>query len=357
MIIIHIILIAMGVTMAPPHTPEGGDQLAAQMVKLYDAAMDDINKLAGRAVQELAADPDRRASQYREIRAAQMTREIQGKLAQLEGRTRLMVDSPLKNQINAAIKRGDAELAELGIATDPATQGVGVSFGLVNGEAVEIIAQDTLNKTAQSIQTDLGNAAQQHATNAVELFRTLSTTAISESSVNTAIARGLITGNPTIADRAIRELFASDSNEAQRVRKLGNKHIQVGKATMTVRAYARTVAITRTREATVTARHARLSERGVNLVQITGKNSENFCTAFIGLVCSIGGAPEIPGLEIVELSSLPGGGPPFHPNCSKGTAPYIHELASNSRRTEARRAINVYQKRLDRGQLLDPVKR
>lgn len=364
MIIIHIILIAMGVTMAPPHTPEGGDQLAAQMVKLYDAAMDDINKLAGRAVQELAADPDRRASQFREIRAAQMTREIQSKLAQLEGRTRLMVDSPLKNQINAAIERGNAELAELGIPTDPTTQGVGVSFGLVNGEAVEIIAQDTLNKSAQSIQTDLGNAAQQHASGAVELFRSLSSSTITdanraqaEANVNRAIARGLITGNPTIADRAIRELYAADSSEAQRVRKLGNKRIQVGKATMSVRAYARTVAITRTREATVTARHARLSERGVNLVQITGKNSENFCTAFIGLVCSIGGAPEIPGLEIVELSSLPGGGPPFHPNCSKGTAPYIHELASKSRQADARRASKVYQKRLDKGQLLDPVKR
>jgi len=354
---ITIILIAIGVAMAPPHTPEGGELLAAQMVKLYDAAMSDINKLAGRAVQELGEDPDRRASQFREIRAAQLTRQIQNKLALLEGKTRLMVDSPLKGEINKAIARGDAELKELGIPTDPASQGVGVGFALVNSEAVEVIARDTLGRASQSIENDLGNAARHHANNALEIFRTLSTTQISEASVNTAIARGLITGNPIIADRAIRELFAADSDEAKRVRKLGNKRIQVGKATMSVRHYARTVAVTRTREATVTARHERLRERGVNLVQITGKNSENFCTAFIGLVCSIGAAPEIPGLEIVELASLPGGGPPFHPNCSKGTAPFIPELASKSRQADARRASAVYQKRLERDQLLAPVKR
>jgi hypothetical protein len=365
--VIHIlttILIAIGVQMAPPHTPEGNDALTAQMVALYDAAMDDINKLAGRAVLELAENPERRASQFREIRAAQMTRAIQEKLARLEGQTRLMVESPLRDQINAAIERGTNELRELGIPTDPATQGVGVGFGLVNSEAVEVIARDTLSKAVQSIETDLGNAARQHATNAVELFRSLSSSSIvdgdraaGEASVNRAIARGLITGNPTIADRAIRELFADSSEEAKRVRKLGNKQIQVGKATMSVRHYASTVARTRTREATVTARHGRLLERGVNLVQITGKNSSNFCTAFIGLVCSIGPAPEIPGLEVVELASLPGGGPPFHPNCSKGTAPYLHELVSKARQADARRALAVYTKRRDRGQLLDSIKR
>ena len=353
----------MGSVMAPPHTEEGGDALAAQMIALYEAASNDINKLAGRALLELQADPNRRASIFREIRAAQMTVAIQQRLDRLNAQTRVLLDGPLSKGIVEAIRRGDEELEKIGLPLDRSIPGSGASFGLIDGEAVELIAQDTLNKATQTIAADLGNAARQHATNATELFRSLSASSIvadrasGEASVNRAIARGLITGNPTIADRAIRELFAADSDEAKRVRKLGNKQIEVGKATMSVRHYARTVAITRTREATVEARHLRLQERGVNLVQITGKNSGNFCTAFIGLVCSLGPAPQIEGLRIVELATLPGGGPPFHPNCSKGSAPYIHELASPARQREALRAAGVYEKRAASGDLLKPVKR
>lgn len=366
-IVATILLILIGVTpmaATPPHTPEGNDALSAQMVAIYEAAAQDINRLAGRAIDELTTDPNRRSSFFREMRAAQMTRAIQQKLELLESRTRVLVDGPLGETIEAAIRRGDDELAKIGLNPANAPTGAEVGFGLIAGEAVEVIAQDTLSKTQQAIASDLGKSLDQHGRGAIELFRSLSDSpatdpsrAAAEASVNKAIARGLITGNPTIADRAIRELFAADSDEAKRVRKLGNKRIQVGKATMSVRQYAATVTRTRTREATVEARHRRLQEKGVNLVQITGKNSANFCTAFIGLVCSLGPTPQIDGLVIVELASLPGGGPPFHPNCSKGTAPYIHELASKARQANARRAFEVYEKREASGSLLEPVKR
>jgi hypothetical protein len=87
--------------------------------------------------------------------------------------------------------------------------------------------------------------------------------------------------------------------------------------------YARMVATTKTREATTKARHARLAQQGIDLVVVQGRVSVNFCTAYLNKVFSISGKhPRYPA-----LSSLPGGGPPFHPNCTKSTSPFIEELA------------------------------
>lgn len=363
-ILISIVAVCqIGNAMPFNHAPEGGPaSLELAMVKLYEAAAVDINKLAGRAIAELNANPDRRASQFREIRAAQLTHQIQEKLDRLGSQSKVLIEGPLKNSVNAAIARGDEELAKIGLPLNPATPGSGVSFGLVNNIAVEVIAEDTIARTSSEIVDSLDAGIASHKTNAVEIFRTLGQSTLTtdnpaaEAQVNQAIAGGLITGNPIIADRAIRELFADNSDEVKRVRKLGNKQIVVGKATMSVRQYAATVTRTRMREATVEARHRRIQSRGINLVQITGRNSANFCTAFLGLVCSIGPAPVVPGLNVVALSSLPGGGPPFHPNCSKGTTPYIHELVSGARIASGQRAHEVYQKRLASGGLLKPVK-
>jgi hypothetical protein len=87
--------------------------------------------------------------------------------------------------------------------------------------------------------------------------------------------------------------------------------------------YADMVARTKTRQATVTARHGRLEELGLDLVSIVGRVSQYFCTAFLGQVFSLSGKSE----KYPAYSELPGGGPPFHPNCSKSTRPFVEELA------------------------------
>jgi hypothetical protein len=179
-----------------------------------------------------------------------------------------------------------------------------------------------------------------------------------ETAVNTAIARGILSGDPRITDRAIREIFADpNSPEAESYRKLGNRQITVGKATMSVGQYAATVTRTRMREATVTARHERLAWLGVNLVQITGRNSANFCTAFLGLVCSLDGfSGEVNGVTVIPLASLPGGGPPFHPNCSKGTAAFVASVVSPARLSAGAEAFRVYEDRRASGDLLKPFR-
>jgi hypothetical protein len=68
----------------------------------------------------------------------------------------------------------------------------------------------------------------------------------------------------------------------------------------------------------------RLVSLDLDLVSIIGRVSKNFCTAYLGLVFSIGGKSD----KYPALTELPSDGPPFHPNCSKSTRPFIPELAS-----------------------------
>jgi hypothetical protein len=95
--------------------------------------------------------------------------------------------------------------------------------------------------------------------------------------------------------------------------------------------YAELVARTRTREAQVQARHERLGELGIDLVSIVGRISNSFCTAFLGQVFSLSGT----SAKYPAYASLPGGGPPFHPNCSKSTRPYVEALATQAQAEQA----------------------
>lgn len=113
------------------------------------------------------------------------------------------------------------------------------------------------------------------------------------------------------------------------------------------------------REATVTGRHAGLRELdrtvgaqlGVrtDLVQITGAVSLNFCTRYLGLVVSIDGARD----GYPSIDELPGGGPPFHPLCSKGTTVYIEQLVSKGRQGMHTRALQEFRSAQRSGRLTE----
>jgi hypothetical protein len=62
-----------------------------------------------------------------------------------------------------------------------------------------------------------------------------------------------------------------------------------------------------------------------------GLVSTHFCTAFLGQVFSLSGKSD----KYPAYSELPGGGPPFHPNCSKSTRPFVEELASPAQLEQA----------------------
>lgn len=340
------------------------DSVTAQMVAMYEAAADDINRMAGRAFAQLADTPDLASARFRLARAAELERQIVERLRRLNVAIPGVISEATRQSIESAIAFGERELADLGLDPKNAQPGVAgsIGFALVDEDAVRVIAEDTAARAVESMQTSLVRGAADHGRRAGSIFRSLSESAANvggsaEREVNRAIARGLITGDPIIADRAIRDLFREPGSASREsVRKLGNKIIEVGNASMTVRAYASTVVRTRTREATETARHGRLGLSGISLVQITGRVSKNFCTAFIGLVCSLNGEQTVDGVTYPALSSLPNGGAPFHPNCSKSTAAYVPELVSAGRVAMHEKASIEYRARVRTGRLLADVR-
>lgn len=345
------------------------ESVARQTAALYRAAADDVAQLSGRAVQELAVNPDRAASQWRQTRAAILARQIDQRLASLDSQTRTVLAGS-ESAVREAIARGEREMRELGIDEadrSDAVQRVGL-ISVIDNDAVEAIARDTVARMQQRSGADLVAAARTHGENAKTLFRSMAESqanriqaggfGTAELNVNRAVARGLITGDPVATDRAIRELFRDPANPTREsARKLGGRLIEVGNATMTVRDYADVVARTRTREATETAHRERLLSGGIRLGQIFGSNSANFCTAFVGLVVSLTGSDEtIDGVTYPARERLPNGGPPFHPRCSKNTVAFDPDLASSKRLALVAPAQRRFERRSELGRLTEPFR-
>lgn len=335
--------------------PDAGDQGAsvqrlAIISGLYDDALEKINTDLAQAIIRLSADPSRRGPAFAATRAAELAERINARLARLGVEAKTAVVGAAEASAMTGVQEARRQLDALGVARASELAGASFSTAAVNHNAVEAIANDTLAR--------LQAAAGDHAARAQTLFRSLSAGTLAttggEAAVNRAIARGIITGNPDAADRAIRDLFRSPGAAGleESYRKLGNKQIVVGGWTGPVRAYAATIVRTRTREATVAARHEAGFRAGIDLVQIVGGNSLNFCTRFLGLVCSLTG--RTPGYRL--YSSLPNGGAPLHPNCSKGTVFYVVDLVSDSRIKAARDADVAYERAARDGTLTQDLR-
>jgi hypothetical protein len=142
--------------------------------------------------------------------------------------------------------------------------------------------------------------------------------ALTEADIDRILAGGVIRGAPRETIRELRDELRTVAGDRITIVGRGGvfREFDVGY-------YASLVARTKTRQAHEVARHGRLADLGLDLVRVVGRVSNNFCTEFLGMVFSLSGRhPRYPA-----LSELPGGGPPFHPQCSKSTAPFVEELA------------------------------
>jgi len=308
----------------------------AVMAGLIDDAAQRMNEILARSIERLAAEPGLRAAQFSGARQIALLRELEAIRLRTVGQARGLVTGAVSESVLAGIRKAERELRALGISTSPDRPGAGVEFNVVNQRAIETVTADTL--------TRLDGAIANHERRATALFRSLSATQITatdgEAAVNRAIARGIITGDRREAEKAMRNLFRDPSApELESYRKLGNKQIEVGGWTGTVRAYTSTVVRTRTREATVLAAIDRQTEAGYDLAQVVGKVSANFCTDYLGLVVVVNG----PGRDgYPGINEIPEGPPPFHPNCSKSLAVYIPELVSAGRTTAHQTALQRF---------------
>jgi hypothetical protein len=329
------------------------------MLKYFDNAADGINRDLAQAIRELTADPANRSAAWRAARQARLLNDINKRITIARGQSATAVLASTRDAYTLGLRQAITQARELGI--DPAARAAGLRAGFdgVNFPAIEAIANDTAARQAAALN-DYGQSAQ-------TLFRSLGSGAFDgsaftataggsragEAAINRAIAENLVKGDPRAINKAVREVFRDPDTEAAiSFRKLGNRQITVGGWTGPLRQYANTVALTRTREATQAARHETLLALDIHLVQITGRQSLNFCTRFIGLVCALDEA-STQGGRYVLLSSLPGGGPPFHPVCSKSSAAYIEGLVSDGRQRDSERARRAYDNAVREGILTE----
>jgi hypothetical protein len=180
-------------------------------------------------------------------------------------------------------------------------------FNLVNFDVVKALVEDTYKDLDQAL-----SATQQSAQ---RTLRAMAQNGLSDKDVNQILAGSVIAGNA-------REGHAELRRQLQQIH--GEEIVFPSGHTMQTRAYATMVARTRLREAHVVARHRQLRRDGVDHVVIIGNRTKYPCTGYLGKIYYIGtgadpaGYPNLAGLD----------GPPFHPNCSKTTAPIVLDLAT-----------------------------
>lgn len=336
-----------GVTGAGLPQPRNGAPISTTraLAAIYDDAAATISRDLGSAIADLGSDPASRGAQFRATRAAALLNQLELAAAKARRQAAPAITRAALASREHGLRDAEAQMRDIGYR--PA-DGFGVDFHRFDQGAAEVVAEDMAAR--------MNSAINAHAARAAVLFRTLSDGPLAgpvEPGVNLAIARGLIVGDPRTADRALRDLLRDpDAPEAETYRQIGARQITVGKWSGPARVYVETVVRTRTREATEEARGRRLDQAGIDLVQITGRVSANFCTRFIGLVVSRGG--RTPGYPL--LAELPGGGPPFHPNCSKSTAAFVPDLVSDVRLSVSRRARLAYDRDLAAGRLDQPLR-
>jgi hypothetical protein len=218
---------------------------------------------------------------------------------------------PRFTQLNRdAVKLANTQAREAGVRPPGPLQG---DFAGVDGRTVAAFATDTV-ATLRRATAAAGDKAER-------LFVATAKNGLSEQDINRILAGGVVEG---LRDETYRRL--RDEFQAIHGGKVMTLETKSGPMDFDIASYAQTVVRTRTREAAVYARHERLRELDLELVSIIGRISDTFCTAFLGQVFYIGDGKHD---RYPSYDELPGGGPPFHPNCSKGTRPYVEELASS----------------------------
>jgi hypothetical protein len=248
------------------------------------------------------------AALYNQSRAAQQLAKVNELLLAAKKHVATWTSKAMETAFTTGIQTAAKQLRDCGI--EVAGDVLKGSFSLVNTNALEVFARDTAIKLYGAIE-----ATGQKAT---RTLRQMAAEGVSEQQVNEILAgRAIIQGDRPAAGRQLAELLRDVHGETVVVPcKDGSVRNYDPKD------YGQMVARTRVAEAMVTARHEQLQAHGVDLVIIIGRVSENWCTGFLGKVFSISGNdPDYPALD-----DLPQGKPPFHPNCSKGTAPFIRGL-------------------------------
>lgn len=190
---------------------------------------------------------------------------------------------------------------------------IGASLNLVDSRRARILVDNAVGDVAKSLDT-----TKRQVDRFVRQARALG---LDGRKIQTLIAGGTLEGAPRASLAAVRA-------EVKKIAKEDGKVWVVDRNGELMRFkpdfYADLVFQTTQAEATNIGTLERLQQKRIDLVKIIGSSSANFCTAFVGKVYSMSGThPTYP-----PISSLPRGGAPFHPRCSKRYVAFTPGLAS-----------------------------
>lgn len=250
--------------------------------------------------------------QWNRQRAISQYNQIAGELAKLKKNVADWSGKTISASLDHGWKAAGEQLRSIGWDMRGMDhESLKTNWNAIDAHAVRALALDTYQDMQKAIDT---TGDRMHKT----LFQ-MADNGLTAADVNKIIAGGILSGHPTEPIRQLRQMLrAADDGTITVKDKNGDD--------MTFQAddYAKMVVQTRTRQASVIGRTARLKEQGVEHVIIIGRQSDNPCTAYLGKIFCIGKSDGVyPSLEEID-------GPPFHPRCSKSTAPIVLELATEA---------------------------
>lgn len=292
----------------PELSPSGIPQTqVGVLLDLYSATHDRL-----RAIVENPKGRTLGSREFRQARAAQQISQIDTITAQLGLQARGWAGAVAPQAYRDGITRASTQAVQAGVRKSDVAA-IPASFASIDRDAVNVLAKE--------IAADLHKAAGSMGDDAKRVLRTTAQNAISEADIDKILAGGIIEGTPVATQKALREALE----------RVAGEEIEINGRTYKTKDYAELVAVTKTRQAMVKGQHNRLRRIGLDLVAIIGAFSSTFCTAFLGQVFSLSGSSS----KYPSLASLPGGGPPFHPRCSKSTRPYLDSLATEKQQESA----------------------
>lgn len=277
-----------------------------ELAKVYSDAFDRVSKIVRKPWGTTQS-----SKEWKQARAATLAFQIDRIMVDLKVSVSHFVGKNFSKPFVEGIQRAQTQARDVKIDAPPLS--IAGAFALIDQKSLEVLARDTVSDLTQ-------RSAEKTATQAKMILRRTAQADLSEAEINRVISKGIIFGTPADAIRDLRDQLRAVTDGKVRI---NGREYDAGD-------YARTVIRTKTRQATVTARHDRLQELGLDLVSIVGMVSKNFCTAYLGQVYSLSGRSK----KYPSIRELPGYGdygavPPFHPNCSKSTRPFVEELASD----------------------------
>jgi hypothetical protein len=188
-----------------------------------------------------------------------------------------------------------------------------VSFAQVDTDQLNLLVRDS----HQDLQLALDSTRQDIQRTLVQM----GDNGLTAREVNKMASGALIEGKPILFQKQL----------TARLQEIHGETLTVGGRHFESKEYAQLVSQTRMRQASVLSRHERLQRQGIDYVVIIGNVTKWPCTAFLGKIyyIGVGQDPEgkYPNIDTVRTArGYPA--PPFHPNCSKSTAPIVIELAT-----------------------------